>query len=150
LFLVRDGKRWPIEVAGGDLIVQHPDFDRFPFHFEREQKEGGRAISVGHGARWWTAGGYTGERTFQYPGAWRAFIGHYRNEDPWVGSMRVVMRQGKLWVGGTAPLRRIDETTFRFAEPEHNPEWVQFLDVVNGRAQRVKVSGYDLWRVAAP
>ena len=150
LVLVYGGKRYPVELATGELIVQHPDFDRFSFHFEREKKEGGRAVSVGHGSRWWTSDRYTGERTFSYPGAWRAFTGHYRNEDPWVGSVRIVMRQGKLWAGGTTPLRPVDENTFRVAEPEHNPEWIQFLDVVNGRAQRVKLSGYDLWRVAAP
>jgi len=114
---------------------------------EREQKDGGRAISVGHGARWWTSEHYSGPRTFDVPDAWRAFEGHYRNEDPWTGSGRIVLRQGKLWVNGTAALRPVDANTFRFADPEYNPEWVQFLDVVNGKARHVKVSGTDLWRV---
>jgi hypothetical protein len=58
------------------------------------------------------------------------------------------MRQGKLWLNGTTPLRQVDAATFRLADSEHNPEWLQFLAVVNGRAQHVKLSGYDLWRVA--
>jgi len=141
---VHGGKRIPVEVATGETYVNHPDFELFPFYFEREKKEGGRAISVGHGARWWAR---ENPRTFEVPDAWRAFEGHYRNSDPWVGSARVTIRQGKLWIGGTAALRQVDANTFRFAEPEHNPEWVQFLDVVNGKARRVKFSGYDLWRV---
>ena len=150
LFLVHGGKRHPVEIATGDMYVSHPELARYPFAFEREKKEDGKAISVGHGARWWMSDRYAGERTFDYPEAWKAFVGHYRNEDPWVGSIRIVMRQGKLWAGGTGALRPIDANTFRFAEPEHNPEWIQFLDVVNGRAQRIKISGYDLWRVLAP
>ena len=147
LFLADNGKRHAVEIATGDFYVDHPAYDRFPFAFEREKKTEGRAVSVGHGARWWTSDRYTGARTFTVPDAWRAYVGHYRNEDPWMGSLRVVLRQGKLWLDGTGELRPVDANTFRFAEPEHNPEWIQFLDVVNGHAQRVKLSGYDLWRV---
>jgi D-alanyl-D-alanine carboxypeptidase len=146
LFLVHDGKRIPVEIAGGEYYANHPDFELFPFYFERA-KEVARPLSVGHGSRWWLADHYEGPRQFEVPHEWLAFEGHYRNEDPWMGSGRVVLRQGKLWVGGTASLRQVDANTFRFAEPEHNPEWVQFLDVVNGKARRVKFSGYDLWRV---
>ncbi len=142
LFLMRGGKQFEVEIAGGSPYVAHPEFDLFSFVFDREKK------TVAHGARLWFGSGYSGERTFTHPEAWRAFVGHYRNEDPWVGSLRVVMRQGKLWLNGTTPLRQVDATTFRLADSEHNPEWLQFLAVVNGRAQHVKLSGYDLWRVA--
>ena len=146
LFLVHDGKRIPVEIAGGEMYVNHPDFALYPFFFEREKKEGGRAVSVGHGARWWTAESYAGPRTFDVPDAWRGYQGHYRSEDPWVGSGRIVLRQGKLWVGGTAALRAVNANTFRFVEPEHNPEWIQFLQIVNGKARHMKVSGTDLYR----
>jgi hypothetical protein len=94
LFLVHGGKRLPVEIAGGEPYVNHPDFDLFGFYFERETPEGGRALSVGHGARWWMSDRYTGQRTFDVPDAWRAFEGHYRNEDPWIGSGRVVIGRG--------------------------------------------------------
>jgi D-alanyl-D-alanine carboxypeptidase len=147
LFLVHGGKRLPVEIAGGELYVNHPDFALFPFFFEREKKDGGRAISVGHGPRWWTVENYAEPRTFDVPDAWRGYEGHYRSEDPWVGSGRIVLRQGKLWVNGTAPLRAVNSNTFRFAEPEYNPEWIQFLQIVNGKARHMKVSGTDLYRV---
>jgi len=147
LFLVHGGKRLPVELATGDYYVAHPNFELFPFFFEREK--GGPAISVGHGTRWWASERYAGPRTFEVPEAWRAFAGHYRNEDPWMGSLRVVVRQGKLWVNGTATLRQVEPNLFRFNEPEYNPEWLEFREVVNGRAQHVRLSGYDLWRVLA-
>jgi CubicO group peptidase (beta-lactamase class C family) len=146
LFLMHDGKRLPIELATGQHYVQHPDFELYPLHFEREQE---KVLSVAHGSRWWMSPHYSGERSFAVPDAWRAFTGHYRSEDPWMGSMRIVARQGKLWVGGTTPLRQVDAITFRFADSGHNPEWIRFLDIVQGKAQHVKLSGYDLWRVAA-
>ena len=60
---------------------------------------------------------------------------------------RPVIRQGKLWLNGNAELKQTGANMFRFAEPAYNPEWLQFLDVANGKAQHVKLSGYDLWRV---
>lgn len=147
LFLLHGGKRLPVEVATGDYYVAHPDFELFPFYFERLKN--GPAMSVGHGARWWASDRFDGPRTFEVPESWRAFAGHYRNEDPWLGSLRVVVRQGKLWVNGTAALRQTAPGMFRFAEPDYNPEWLEFREVVNGKAQHVRLSGSDLWRVLA-
>lgn len=144
LVLVRDGKRIPIESAGGLPIAKTHGFEMFGFVFDREKK------TVAHGSRLWMAEGYSGERKFTYPESWKAFTGHYRSESPWVGSTRVVARDGKLWLDGTTPLRPVDAVTFRIAEPAHCPEWVQFLDVVNGKSRHIKVSGEDLWRVDAP
>ena len=93
---------------------------------------------------------YKGEKGSTLPPAWHAFVGHYRSESPWVGSTRVVARQGKLWLDGTMPLRPVDAITFRFADPEFCPEWVQFHDVVNGKSRHIKISGEDLFRVSAP
>jgi hypothetical protein len=113
----------------------------FPFVFDREKK------TVAHGSRFWAAVTPAAE---SHPAAWNAFTGHYHSESPWVGSTRVVARQGALWLDGVTPLRPVDANTFRIAEPEHCPEWVQFLDVVNGKCRHIKVSGEDLWRVDAP
>jgi hypothetical protein len=37
---------------------------------------------------------------------------------------------------------------FYLRDEEHNPEWVRFGEVVNGKCMRIKYSGEDLWRVA--
>lgn len=144
LVLVRGGKRYPVESAGGLPIVRDPELDGFGFHFETEKDA--PASSVGHGARLWMRD----PKPYSHPEAWNAFTGHYHSESPWVGSTRVVARAGKLWLDGTTPLRQVDAITFRIAEPEHCPEWIQFLDVVNGKSRHVKISGYDLWRVDVP
>jgi hypothetical protein len=144
LVLVRDGKRIPIESAGGLPIAKTHDFELFGFLIDREKK------TVAHGSRLWMGADYKGERTFKHPESWNAFTGHYRSDSPWVGSTRVVAREGRLWLDGTTPLRPVDAVTFRIAEPEHCPEWVQFLDVVNGKSRHIKISGEDLWRVDAP
>jgi hypothetical protein len=33
---------------------------------------------------------------------------------------------------------------------EADTEWIEFHDIVDGQAQRIKLSGEDLWRVIAP
>lgn len=144
LALLRNGRRHAVETAGGLPIIRTPELELFPFFFDREKK------TVAHGSRLWLGAGYTGERTFDHPAAWNAFTGHYRGESAWVGSVRFVAREGKLWYDGTIPMRPVDAITFRLTEPEHCPEWVQFLDVVNGKSRHIKISGEDLYRVDAP
>jgi CubicO group peptidase (beta-lactamase class C family) len=144
LFLLHGGKRYPIEHPRGQAILRTPEFELFPFVFDREKK------TVAHGGRFWVGAGSTGEKTFTIPAAWNAFTGHYRGESAWVGSTRVVAREGKLWLDGVVPLRPVDANTFRLADPEYCPEWVQFADVVNGKSRRIKLSGEDLFRVDIP
>lgn len=144
LVLLRGGKRYPVESAGGLPIVRTPEFETFGFLFDREKD------TVAHGGRLWMGESYKHESEFTFPDSWRAFPGHYRSESPWVGSTRVLIREGKLWLDGAAALKPVDANTFRFVEPEHSPEWVQFLDVVNGKARRLRISNEDLWRIEAP
>ena len=144
LVFVRGGKRHPVETAGGLPVVRAPQMELFGFVFEREKD--GPATSVGHGARLWMRE----PRRYSHPEEWNAFAGHYHNDSPWMGSTRVVARQGRLWLDGATPLRQVDANTFRIAEPEHCPEWVQFLDVVAGKSRHIKVSGESFWRVDVP
>ena len=144
LVVLHGGKRYPVETAGGLPVVRAPQFDTFGFVFDREKDN--PAGSVGHGARLWTRE----PKTFTHPDAWNAFTGHYRSDSPWIGSTRVVIRGGRLWLDGTTPLRPVDAVTFRIAEPDYCPEWVQFLDIVNGKSRHIRISGEDMWRVDVP
>lgn len=144
LVLVRGGKRHQVEIAGGVPFVRTPELEMYGFGFTRDKDA--PATGVGHGNRYWSRE----PRKFEHPAAWSAFVGHYHSESPWIGSVRVVMREGKLWLADTTELRQVDPSTFRFADPEHSPEWVQFHDVVNGKSRRIRISGEDLWRVDAP
>jgi CubicO group peptidase (beta-lactamase class C family) len=149
LFLAYKGRRLQLEAAGDGFLAQHSDFDRFTINFEREKGEKGKITEVSHGADWYFNQQYTGPRDFSFPKEWEAFVGHYRNDSPWMGSFRVVLRKGKLWLNGTLPLKSVDFNTFRLADSPYNPEWVRFLSVVDGKSMHLKFSGEDFLRVDA-
>lgn len=143
LMLRRGTRHYPVQFPRGQALVLTPEFEMFPFAFDAKAK------TVAHGGRIWIAEGKVAEKS-SIPTAWNAFLGHYRSESPWVGSTRVVARQGQLWLDGVSALRPVDASTFRLAAPEHCPEWVQFLDVVNGKSRRISISGEPLFRVEVP
>ena len=87
-----------------------------------------------------------GAREFPSPKEWSGFTGHYRSEDPWIGSHHIVLRRGKLWLNGIVPLELADNGRFYLRDEPHSPEWVRFFDIANGAAQRMTLSGADLWR----
>jgi hypothetical protein len=82
------------------------------------------------------------------PPEWSAYPGHYRSEDPWIGSRRVSLRGGALWLDGGIPLVPTGDGRFWLRNEPTSPEWVAFADVVGGRAMRLLVSGYSLVRIS--
>ena len=66
------------------------------------------------------------------------------------GSIRITMRKGVLMADGVTPLEEGKDGLFRMRSEEADREWIQFHDIVNGHAMRIKLSGEDLWRVLAP
>ncbi len=149
LFLIHKGQRSQLETSGGGFLAQHRDFDRYAITFVRLEGEKGKVSEVSHGADWYVNHRYTGPRTFTYPKEWEAFTGHYRNDSPWIRSLRVVLRKGKLWLDGVLPTEPVDSNTFKLADKPQNPEWIRFLDVVDGKARHLKFSGEDFLRVDA-
>ena len=147
LFLVRGGKRIPLEGADSpdQFRVSEPDLARFPLIFGRKSADG-PVVEVSSGDAWYTATAYDGPRQFQVPEAWRSYVGHYRSEDPWIGSLRVFILKGRLLLDGT-PLE-LDGDLFRLRDEPSNTEWIRFGEIVNGKCMRLKFSGVDLWRVA--
>jgi D-alanyl-D-alanine carboxypeptidase len=148
LFLVRGGKRVPLERADSPdrFRVSEPDLARFPLIFGRKSADG-PVVEVSSGDAWYTATAYDGPRQFQVPDAWRSYVGHYRSEDPWIGSLRVFILKGRLMLDGT-PLE-LDGDLFRLRDEPSNTEWIRFGEIVNGKCMRLKFSGVDLWRVAS-
>lgn len=150
LELVHRGERIALERAAPDtFLITHPDFALFPLTFGRE---GGPVVEASHGGDWYAGQRYKGPRTFEAPAEWQAYAGHYRNEDPWQGSLRVVLRKGRLWLGDT-PLAPLGPGLFRLGEEEHAPDRVRFEEVVQGRpgnpgkALRAIVSGTEFRRI---
>ena len=108
----------------------------------------GPVVEVSNGDAWYATDAYDGSRQFQVPEAWRSYVGHYRSEDPWIGSLRVVVLKGRLMLDGLTPLE-LDGDLFRLRDEPANTEWIRFGEVVNGKCMRLKFSGVDLWRVAS-
>lgn len=144
LKLVQGGERMVLERIAPDVFfVSHPAFERSPLVFERKEDA---VAEVSHGGDWYAGERYTGPRTFETPPEWRAYAGHYRNEDPWMGSVRVLLRKGRLWAGGST-LTPLGANLFRFGEEEHAADRIRFDDVVNGRALRAVINGTEFRRI---
>ncbi len=151
LFLVHQGRRVALE-GGDDMFSTGPgDYDRYSFVFGRADSKDPKSavVEVGWGNDWFTNAKYSGPRKFEYPEEWREYVGHYRNENPWIGSVRITLRKGKLMTDGAVPLEPGDAGQFNLRDEEHNPEWIRFGESVNGKAMRLKFSGEDFWRVMA-
>lgn len=149
LFLVRAGKRVQLQkLATPDQFhAGDPELSLFPLAFGRK-KEDGPVVEVSCGDAWYTTDAYDGPRQFQVPEAWRNYVGHYRSEDPWIGSIRVLVLKGRLMLDGQTPLEA-DGELFRLRDEPSNTEWIRFGEIVNGKCMRLKYSGVDLWRVAS-
>ncbi len=151
LFLVHKDVRVPLEPAiepDDAFIVPHPDFAHYPLLFGRAGAGGkGPAVEVGWGGEWFATAHYAGPQQFKVPEEWHRYPGHYRNEDAWIGSNRIDVRKGRLWLNGTVPLEPAADGRFYLRDEPESPEWVGFSDFANGKAMRMRLSGADLARV---
>lgn len=151
LFLLRGGERLPLEpwVGGEDaFVVPSAEFGEFPLCFGRSGADRkGAVVDAGWGNDWYAGERYAGPRQFDVPADWPAYVGHYRNEDPWVGSHRIALRRGQLWFDGVVPLELAVDGRFWLRDEPQSPEWVRFTDVLGGRARRMSLSGFELKRV---
>ena len=154
LFVVFGGARAELERSSDAdrfVVRRFPWLDRFSLVFGRRDAVDATSevVELGWGGDWYYNEKYTGPKKFDYPKQWDAYVGHYRNESPWIGSTRIVIRKGKLMIDGTMPLEP-DGDLFRLRDSPRNTEWIRFGEIVNGRCMRIRFSGSDLWRVFAP
>ncbi|MBS0394172.1 MAG: beta-lactamase family protein [Proteobacteria bacterium] len=155
LFLLHGGERVALEPAiglGDAFLAAHRDYARFPLLFTRADPADPHSavLEAGHGDAWYARPEYRGPREFKAPAEWAGLTGHYRSEDPWIGSHRVALRRGQLWLDGVVPLEAGEGGVFHLRDEERSPEWVRFGDFALGRAMRLTLSGADLIRLAAP
>ncbi len=151
LFLVRDGKRHPLEPRGEDRFwVDHPDF---ALHFLRFWRQNGRPVEAAYGPSWYVAASYEGPRSFEIPKEWAPLRGHYRANSPWTSNFRVFFRKGKLFLetagGDERLLVPVEPGLFRVGE-ERVPETLRFDEIVDGWAQRAVFSGVPFYRFFTP
>ena len=151
LFLQRRDGQLPLEPwVGNDdaFIVPAAEFAEFALHFERSGADGkGAVVAAGWGDDWYAHARYTGPHRFEVPAAWRQFVGHYRSEDPWLGSHRISLRAGRLWFDGVVPLEPAADGRFSLRDEPQSPEWVRFTDALHDRTLRMCLSGFDYKRV---
>jgi len=150
LFVVDGGRKLPVDSGGGDvLLIRDPRLGLWPLNFQRKDGPSTPVTDLIHGSRWYAGERYSGSREFTYPPAWKAFVGHYRNDSPWHGSFRVVQAKGALWLDGVTPLAADGNQAFWLNDPPYNPARLEFLTPIDGQCTLAKLSGVDFWRVAA-
>lgn len=153
LYLMHRDLRVPIEASDDDdsFIIMHEDFARYPLLFKRRGAHGkGPVTEAAWGGEWYAAPAYDGPREFSAPAEWSQYVGHYRTEDPWIGSVHVVARRGQLWFNAVTPLEPAAGGRFYLRDEPNSPEWLEFSDIVNGQAMLLRFSGYVLQRVGGP
>jgi D-alanyl-D-alanine carboxypeptidase len=130
------------QVAPDRFIVKHPDFELFTLSFAREQ---GAVAEAFHGGSWWTNDRYSGAKSFTYPPSWDMYTGHFRCDNVWYGSTRLVIRKGRLLIGGDDPIVEVSPGVFR-TEDDTGADRITFDTVIDGRAIHVNFSGIDFYR----
>ena len=151
LYLLHRDTRVPLEPAEeseNNFTVLHDDYAHYALLFTRGGADGkGQVMEASWGEDWYAAPAYQGPREFHAPAEWPRYTGHYRTEDPWVGSVRVVLRRGRLWFNGVTPLEPAPDGRFYLRDEPSSPEWLGFSDFVNGHAMLLNYSGFVLQRV---
>ncbi|MGZ2412147.1 CubicO group peptidase (beta-lactamase class C family) [Sphingomonas sp. F9_3S_D5_B_2] len=138
LTIVANGRSADLQPWGGELFrTTHPDFHPFTLMFDRR----GPAIA---GASW-------GAASFAHAGfphasppaeaALAPLTGSYVNDSPWWGTLKVVQRDGRLWLGTETPLTLISGNLWRVGGEPWSPERAEFADFVNGRPNTFILSG---------
>ena len=105
-----------------------------------------RVIGVGHGHDWFARDGKADAAAGG--DALRTYEGVYYSEDPWSGTIRVVVRRGRLWLRGMTPLEPAGDHLFRFADEASSPEMCEFSMLALGKAQLLSINGNFLRRIA--
>jgi hypothetical protein len=146
----------PLQSAGDDtFLATVQEWQRFPIVFGRAEQTPGDAdgkknspvVELMHGADWYINAKYSGPRSFAVTPKLESFVGHYRADSVCLGSTRVVLRKGRLWLDGVIPLQPLGQALFRVGDDPFNSDTVEFFYAVEGKARLMKLTGADLWRV---
>lgn len=125
--------------AGNQFLIVHPELERFPLRFGRGAD--GSATEAFYGDRWFRHDRYDDDPPAEPPQEWLAYPGLYRNDDPWMPTLRVVLRKGRLALqfpvelsdeAGEAELQPLDDGWFAVGEP-WQPRRIRFDRLVDGK-----------------
>jgi hypothetical protein len=128
---------------GGEVFrTTHPEFRQFSLKFEKN----GAAVT---GASWGPASFVRQGSTRPLPKsdpALARLAGRYVNDSPWWGTMMIVERGGRLWVGTEGTMTRIGDNSWRVGEEAWSPERASFDSFIDGRPQVLIFSGEKFLR----
>ena len=154
VFHVRPGRGVPLTILAGEtestlqpwgddtFRTTHPDYRHFSLKFERT----GAAVT---GAVWGPASfsrAGSGGSVQRVDRELEPFVGRYVNDSPWWGSVQVVERAGKLWLGTETPMTRIAANLWRVGDESWSPERASFANFSDGRPQTFILSGNEFLR----
>ena len=123
------------------LVTDHPELSGFELDAVRRD---GQVVALWWGETLLSRGSPSPPPAT--PDALRALAGAYLNRDPWVGGARVLARGDSLWVDGVG--RLVERAGWWSVEKDPGGvERLRFDGMLNGRAQRLNVSGDDLLRI---
>ncbi len=148
LFAEIAGERRKLQRYGeNEFLIDDSRYGLFPIAPVRD--DDGNLIALRHGPDWFARADADQPPVVEYPPLWESLPGHYRCHNPWHSNLRIVLRRGHLVLihptGGEEALSPLEDGTFRVGE-EQSPERVRFDAVVDGKAQRLNLSGQDFYR----
>ena len=138
LTIVADGKAAPLQPVGGELFrTTHPSFRAFDLMFERSRNV---VVSAAFGSKSYVRAG----SDHSLPASDRMLAklaGRFVSPDPWFGTVIIVERGGRLWMGTETPLIRMAGNLFRVGDESWSPERALFDSFIEGRPQALVFSG---------
>jgi hypothetical protein len=100
-----------------------------------------------YGSDWYARAGYEGQKALEPSAALAPYTGEYYSENPWFGTVRVVQRQRRLWMGGTDPLIPIGDHLFRIGEEANSPGVAEFSAFIADRPNLLWIDGTEFRRI---
>lgn len=130
--------------------VDSPAYATESLQFGRDAKK--RVVEAFFGAQWFPGANYAGPRTFAYPKIWNAYLGRYASidADGYYGSVRVIVRKGKLAYDDGTPLTPLGGDLFRVGSRPWTPERVRFTEILDGKSRILTAPGGALYRTDEP
>jgi CubicO group peptidase (beta-lactamase class C family) len=153
LILIADGVKGSLQPLGGDVFIADlPEFALFPIVFGRASDNSSvnpaPVTDLSYGSDWYVNPHHQGPGPRPASKVFEQYVGTYYTENPWYDTVRIVQRQGELFMGGDTSLVPTGSRLFRIGRDSSSPEIVEFVDVVEGRANTLRFWGVDMRRIA--
>jgi CubicO group peptidase (beta-lactamase class C family) len=154
LVLVSDGARIPLQHLREDQFVAlSPKFALYSIVFgraaqsTRDVKIPPPVVDLGHGPDWYAHIRYAGSLSTLPDTDLTPYAGLYNSNDAWVGTLRIVVRRGQLWIDGEIPLIPVGDRLFQFGDEPASPETAEFGSINDGKAEVLIIAAGSLRRV---